>query len=137
MAAARKRTTTRPPAPDDEADIERRRDQVVEMYKAGYKMAEIAAETGFPQGTLFWVLRKRGIKPDRYGRGEEDEGVSSSDLLTELRSALRENGQLRDRVERQQAIIDALMERLEGKNGQPRPQPRAPTRPARTSTKGS
>lgn len=127
--------TKKPPlGKGPEEDIEARRAHVVAMYQAGHKMKDIAAETGFPQGTLYWVLRRAGIKPGRYAQGDEAENAPSFDeVLTQLRMSEREVGRLRDRCERQELLIEELFGRLgekPTKNGA-----RTPVRPATPRTR--
>lgn len=85
---------------------------IVEMYSRGEKLIDITRATGATRSTIYWVLSKAGIEPERIAKPAMAEGMNSSDLLDALRAALVENGRLREALDRERALNEALLERL-------------------------
>jgi hypothetical protein len=110
-----------------EDDIEARRDTVVSMYLAQEPLKKIAAATKFPQGSIYWILKQRGIKPGRYVQDETEGSINADTLMDMVRMQEREIVRLRDRVSEQDIIIEHLHLLIEVKS---KPATRAPARPA-------
>jgi transposase len=76
------------------------RDLVVTMYQNGERVSDIAAETGVTRPTIYWILRTRGVRPQRNTREDQ---LSAAELAEMLREAEREIGRLQERLERREA----------------------------------
>lgn len=62
--------------------------QVLDLYQAGTKLADITSETGVGRSTIYWLLSKHDIAPTRMAKRPprpspmpDTEGVATSDLL--------------------------------------------------------
>lgn len=117
--------TNRKGGPDD--DIEARRDKVVALYNEGLGLTQISAQTGFPRGSLYYILKQRGITPARYQRA--DSQMSADDLRAANRALERENTRLRNEVTKFKTLVVYLETFLQA-NGKPT----SPARPRRTSS---
>jgi orotate phosphoribosyltransferase-like protein len=89
------------------------KDKVIELYKAGTKTAEITEQTGVPRPTIYWILNERGVRPSRTKR--QTEGVDVGQVLEQLAATERRVGQLEEQLQREQALNEALMQRLEAR----------------------
>lgn len=114
---------------------EETRQRVIDMYKAGHRLAEITAETSVPRATIYYILKREGIRTDRVARGP-DEALSMSDVLDELRRAMEEVGRLREALDRERAVTRWFLDHitippdvLEELSGRPT---RGPARPRST-----
>jgi AcrR family transcriptional regulator len=65
------------------------------MYEAGERISEITSETGLSRPTIYWVLRTKGVRPQRNVREDE---LPASDLAEMLRQSEREVGRLQERL---------------------------------------
>lgn len=93
------------------------KDQVVELYKAGTKTADITEQTGVPRPTIYWILNERGVRPSRTKRAPE--GVNVDQVLQRLAAAEREVGRLSEALLREKALNEALLDRItQGDDGQ-------------------
>ena len=111
MAAARKRSSTPGPVTDADvvveiADRDERTSRVIEMYQEGARLVDITRETGVPRATIYFLLRRNGISTDRLG--QSGDAIGASELLTRLQQSERENGVLRNKIEKLEAIIEYL-----------------------------
>lgn len=88
------------------------KDRVVDLYKAGVKTAEITEQTGVPRPTIYWILNERGVRPSRTKRTSE--GVTVDQVLLRLEAAERRIGFLEAELEREKALNEALLTRLQG-----------------------
>lgn len=86
------------------------KDQVVAMYLAGTKTADITKQTGVPRPTIYWILNERGVRPSRTKRHSEE--VNVDQVLERLAATEREVGRLNEALERERALNQALLERL-------------------------
>jgi hypothetical protein len=86
--------------------------RVVEMYKANAKTAEITRATHVPRASIYWVLERHGIRPNRLGMGRQGDAMTVDEVLDRLRDVERENGELRAKCDRLQATLDTLLDRL-------------------------
>ena len=68
---------------------------IAKMYEAGERVSEITRETGLSRPTIYWVLRTKGVRPQRNVREDE---LSASDLAEMLRQSEREVGRLQERL---------------------------------------
>ena len=59
-ASRRRASTSNPRAVDDET-----KQTVVSMYQAGDKVADITAQTGLGQSSIYWILSKAGVEVSR------------------------------------------------------------------------
>jgi hypothetical protein len=88
-------------------------EQIIAMYKAGEKLIAITKATGVPRASIYWVLRKEGITPDRIAK-PSSESMTVIEVLDRLRTTERENGELRYRegqlVEQIQALHEEITE---------------------------
>jgi transposase-like protein len=91
---------------------EQDRDRIVELYQQGTKLVEITRLTGVPRSTIYWVLRKRGVEPERITRPSR-ESLGVDEVLAQLAEANRTIGQLQERLDRERALNEALMQRLQ------------------------
>ena len=88
-----------------------KRTQVIELYQAGHKLADITSETGVPRATIYWILRQEGVRTDRVARSPDD-ALSMSELLDQLRRSEQETGRLRADLERERTITRWFVERI-------------------------
>lgn len=88
------------------------KDQVCDLYKVGTKLGDITAQTGVPRPSIFWILEQRGIKPNRTKQRSEE--VNVGQVLEQLSAAQREVGRLQEALNRQQALNEALLDKLRG-----------------------
>jgi HAMP domain-containing protein len=79
-------------------------DRVVEMYLSAAKLDEITAETGVLRPTIYYILNKRGIRPQRTRRAAPSE-VNTDQLLQRLDAQAREIGRLQAEVESLRAAL--------------------------------
>jgi 'Paired box' domain len=115
VTGARKQASAVQPRKQPIADDVQAR--IIEMYNAGAKTAEITRATHVPRASIYWVLERNGIRPNRVGLGRSTDAMTISEVLDRLRSVERENGELRAECERLRATLDTIWERL-GLNGQ-------------------
>lgn len=87
------------------------KDQVVDLYRAGVKTAQITEQTGVPRPTIYWILNERGVRPSRTKRAPE--GIDTAQVLEQLSAAEREIGRLQEALERERTLNEALMDRLQ------------------------
>lgn len=87
------------------------RARVVELYQSGHKLAAITAETGVPRATIYWILRREGIRTDRVARSNDD-ALSVGELLDTLRGAEQEIGRLTAELERERAITRWFLDQI-------------------------
>ena len=89
--------------------------EVIRMYLAGAKLAEITAATHVPRATIYYILESEGIEPNRLNKNEPT--VNVGELLDQMRTTERENGVLREQLadrERQLAMYGYLARFLDG-----------------------
>jgi AcrR family transcriptional regulator len=72
------------------------RNEVVRLYKAGVRLADITEQTGLARPSIYWVLRSEGQQPNRQDRGDT---VGVKELLEALRQVEQENGRLKSELE--------------------------------------
>lgn len=82
------------------------RDRVVELYLEGKRVVDITQATGYSRPQVYWILRQRGVVPNRQKGGAAREPASTMELIEALAAAERENGRLQAEVERLQAMLD-------------------------------
>lgn len=87
-------------------------ERVIELYKEGKKLAEITRETRVPRATIYWILNKEGIRPDRTSVKAGD-AVTVGDVLAELRTTERENGRLQGELAKRDNVITYLLELMQ------------------------
>jgi transposase-like protein len=90
---------------------EETRGQVISLYTEGHKLAEITRQTGVPRATIYWILKREGIRTDRVAR-TPDEALSMSDVLEALRRSEQEVGRLTAELERERSITRWFMDRV-------------------------
>jgi transposase-like protein len=90
---------------------EETRGQVIALYTEGHKLAEITRQTGVPRATIYWILKREGIRTDRVAR-TPDEALSMSDVLEALRRSEQEVGRLTAELERERTITRWFMDRV-------------------------
>lgn len=86
--------------------------RVVEMYvEQGAKLAAITEETGVPRSTIYWILQRAGVDPQRQGtrRATPADSVVAVDALKwameRIEDLARDNGRLRAEVERLSSLV--------------------------------
>ena len=109
---------------------EETRARVIALYTEGHKLAEITRQTSVPRATIYWILKREGIRTDRVAR-TPDESLSMSDLLEALRRSEQEVGRLTAELERERAINRWFIERVTVKD-RLAADLTTPARPART-----
>lgn len=78
------------------------RDLIATMYQNGERVSDIVKETGVSRPTIYWILRTKGVRPQRDTR---DDQLSAAELAEMLRQAEREIGRLQEQL-RQKDCID-------------------------------
>lgn len=48
--------------------------KVIDLYEAGTKLADITKDTGVPRSSIYWILQREGIDPNRQGTRRAAEG---------------------------------------------------------------
>lgn len=99
----------------DEAAVpfhsEETRQEVISLYQQGHRLADITRETSVPRATIYWILKREGIRTDRVAR-TSDEALSMSDVLEALRRSEQEVGRLSQELERERAVNRWFMDRV-------------------------
>jgi transposase-like protein len=90
---------------------EETRQQVINLYQEGHRLADITRETGVPRATIYWILKREGIRTDRVARSG-DEMLSMGDVLEALRRSEQEVGRLTAELERERSVNRWFMERV-------------------------
>ena len=86
------------------------KDEVLNLYRQGRKLTQITQATGIPRSTIYYILNREGIRPNRNStKTERPEYAFLQDKIEEL---TRENERLiirRDRLEvsNQRALGDS------------------------------
>lgn len=92
-------------APDVEA-------RVLELYQQPEtRVNDIAAEVGLSRSSVYWVLQKHGVTPDRIRRPEREVRHEASERYMAQRAALLDD-ELRAIITHQHAENTALIEEL-------------------------
>lgn len=81
---------------DEEGIPEHIKDEVVRLYLANAKNREITEQTGVSRSSIYWILDKRGIAPNRQFRHVG--GLDAAELLRQLTEAHQEIGRLRQEL---------------------------------------
>jgi hypothetical protein len=89
----------------------RLRAQVIELYQQGTPLSAITRETGVPRATIYLIRRQAGLEPDRAPRAGDDE-VTVAEILDRLHAVEQHNAVLRVQLEREQALNNAILDRL-------------------------
>ena len=97
---------------DDSKWTAEQRAQVIAMYQAGDRLIDITHATHVPRATIYWMLAQAGIAPSRMPKPSA-EMMSVHDVLTRLQAVSAENGALREQLRQAEALIEALMRRLD------------------------
>lgn len=98
------------------------KDEVVRLYRAGTKTAEITEATGVPRPTIYWILNERGVRPSRT-KAKAAQGVDIGQVLEQLAASEREVGRLEEELRTERALNQALLDRLAGADGVSRANP--------------
>jgi hypothetical protein len=122
------------PVEDDEPEMSDRDRTVIRMYQEGATTAEITRETHVPRATIYWLLKRYDIPTDRITKPVGGI-VSTSELLDRLREAERENGVLREKVIKLEALVDYLSVFTQAVRPAGDGVSRAPARPRTTGRK--
>lgn len=88
------------------------RERVITLYQEGKPLAEITRLTRVPRATIYWILNKEGIRPDRTA-AKAGESVTVGDILAELRTTERENGRLKGELDKRDHVITYLLELMQ------------------------
>lgn len=83
----------KPPPKPTEEERDALRDRVIRMYLDGAKTAEITRETSVPRATIYWILQRAGIDPNRQNIDKptyEDLELTVERLEGELSAARHE-----------------------------------------------
>lgn len=97
---------------------EETRQHVIALYQSGHKLADITRETGVPRATIYWILKREGIRTDRVARSA-DEALSMSEVLEALRRSEQEVGRLTVELERERTINKWFLDRVVLPSGLP------------------
>ena len=133
--AARKKATDNGNGDAVPFHSEETRQQVIALYQEGHRLADITRETGVPRATIYWILKREGIRTDRVARSG-DEMLSMSDVLDALRRSEQEVGRLMAELERERSVNRWFMDRVTmPADIAAELTPPAPARPRRNPTK--
>jgi hypothetical protein len=92
-------TARKKAAPSDNDGTESLRQQALRLYKEGHKVEDIRAQTGVPKATLYWLLQKEGITPDR---------TQAPDVMT-MEQLLKLYNEAQNEIGHQRTVIAELM----------------------------
>lgn len=85
-----------------------KQDEIVRLYHDGLKIREIANAVGVGPASVFNVLERRGIKPNRQPRTNGEESISVSQLMQQMLALEREKARLETRNRRLEAEVARL-----------------------------
>lgn len=92
---------------------EARDEHVIELYNQNVKLEEITRQTRVPRATIYLILETHGIRPNRNRlAGTRGETLTIDSVLSELRTTERENGRLREQLDKRDMVLSYLMEFL-------------------------
>jgi predicted DNA-binding transcriptional regulator AlpA len=78
------------------------RERVIAMYASGERLKDIVAVTGLSRPTIYWVLKREGVSPNRRPRQAPE---AASELVDALRNSEREVDELRQRIQRLEQVL--------------------------------
>lgn len=100
-----------PPEPPAKTVSDSTAEQIISLYQAGERLIEITRQTGVPRATIYWVLRRNGIHPNRATK-PSSESMSVHEVLDRLMASEREVATLQERLAVAQRTIEMLSGQL-------------------------
>ena len=92
--------------------------QVVDLYvNKGAKLADIVAATGVPRSSIYWILQKNQVDPNRQGtrRAQDSSGQSLKWAMERIEELAVENAALKVQLaEAHSALIKSVNNQSKG-----------------------